>query len=282
MNRRTLTLAIAAFLALGAGLLTFDYLASVSHGARSAPLRPVLVATQEITARARLTPNMVQVVMRPSDAVEPNALSAPSAVTGSIAFITIPAGSTITSGNTGRPQRMALPVRLRPGMRAVSIPVDMVKAVSGLLEAGDRVDVIAVPPRGAEQQPKAYTILRGIEVVAVGSLLESPAQAQSQQPGASDPRTVTLEVTPHQADLLSMADLNSTLRLALRSPQEPARSLPPENLIFAKQYAGGAAAPPVKAGNPVVERRQPRAPLNISPVTVIDGDQIVTVGKERR
>ncbi|HVA38906.1 MAG TPA: Flp pilus assembly protein CpaB [Candidatus Dormibacteraeota bacterium] len=273
MNKRTLTLVVAAILALGAGLLTFDYLASVSRSAHVSPPRAVLVAVQEIPARELLSPGMVRVVQRPANAVDPNALSTPDGVKGDIALITIPAGSTITSSNIGRPQELALPVRLRPGMRAVSIPVDMVKDVSGLIQAGDRVDVIAVPPRGAERQPKAYAILRDIEVVAVGDHLE---QATTAPKTDTDPRTVTLEVTPKQADLLAMADLNTTLRLALRSPQERAHPLPPEHLVFAPQYAANPSMPqPASAPQPAAPARPAAAPP-LSPVTVIDGSEIVS------
>jgi len=71
---------------------------------------------------------------------------------------------------------------------------------------------------------------------------------------------VTLQVTPAQANLLVMADLNSNLRLALRPPQEPARSQPVEALVF-----------------PFRRLPKPRAgkPTSTHPgVTVINGDTI--------
>ncbi|MDQ2871879.1 MAG: RcpC/CpaB family pilus assembly protein, partial [Candidatus Eremiobacteraeota bacterium] len=148
----------------------------------------------------------------------------------------------------------------------------------------DHVDVIAVPPRASDAQPQAFTILRDIEVMAMGSQLE--VATATPPPGVdADPRTVTLEVTPHQADLLAMADLNSTLRLALRSPQEPARSQSAERLVFATQTQSVsvsqprmpepvrlAAPPPQQPQRPVV-RRNPS-----SAVMVIDGDRISDSG----
>jgi len=288
MNKRTLTLAIAAILALGAGLLAFDYLASVKKGAAlTSPLRPVLVANADIPARTKLTPLMVHVVRRPSDSVDPNAMTSLSSVNGQISFVTIPANSTMTSSNVGRPQSLALPVRLREGMRAMTIPVDMVKSVAGLIEAGDYVDVVAVPPRGADAQPKAFTIMRDIEVLAVGSQLESAAATPPPMASGSegDPRTVTLQVSPRQANLLAMADLNSTLRLALRSPQEPARSQHAEALVFDDQQSqtkngsqpGAPAKPAAPATAPAAppQTRKVLARRRISPVIVIDGDQVV-------
>jgi pilus assembly protein CpaB len=274
VNRRTLTLVIAAVLAVGAGLLTFDYLLSVNK-APSSPPRSVLVAAQDIPARAAITSDLVRVVTRPSDTVDPNALSNPGDVaSGSEALIAIPSGSTITSANIGAPTAQASPVHLRAGMRAVSIPVDMVKAIAGLVQPGDLVDVIASPPRNPAGQPKAYTIMRSIRVLAVGSAVEAMSNASPPPPGVdTDPRTITLEVTPSQADLLTMADLNATLRLALRSPTDKSRPLPSEDLVFATQSMGGGnpgPAAPSKPGAPSGPQR-----LSISPVTVIDGDQVI-------
>ena len=81
-------------------------------------------------------------------------------------------GSQLTSSEIGTNVASALPVRLQPGMRAVSIPVDRVKDVAGLIQPGDRVDVIAIPPaRSNGPPPKAVTIFRAVRVLAVGNAL---------------------------------------------------------------------------------------------------------------
>jgi hypothetical protein len=92
---------------------------------------------------------------------------------------------------------------------------------------------------------------------------------------------VTLGVTPAQADLLTVADINTTLRLALRSPEEPVRSLPEEKLVFAD--LGSAAAPPAAPVMNVPPPLQPamapqqRVPSPLGPlVTVIDGDKVIS------
>jgi len=83
--------------------------------------------------------------------------------------------------------------------------------------------------------------------------------------------TATLGVTPQQADLLAMADINATLRLALRSPEEPANSLPPEHFELTPN-APAAAIPPIAA--PAVPVPAPAAaqPAAVHPgIPVIDG-----------
>src|SRR5579862_2005756 len=169
MNVRRTTLLIAIILAVGTGWLTLNYLSTVqSQNSGSSAPRSIIVAAAEIPARAPITAAMLVRVTRPSSAVEPDAVTDPNQIVGSLALITIPAGGTITASKIGKAAAQALPVRLTPGMRAVSIQIDRVKGVSGLVQPGDRVDVIAIPPRATDQPPPAATILRGVRVLALG------------------------------------------------------------------------------------------------------------------
>ena len=145
MNVRRTTLLIAIVLAVGTGWLTLTYLSSLRPA--QSQQRQVLVATQDIPARTQITPAMFRTETRSASTLEPDALADPSRAVGSLALITIPSGSQLTASKIGTNVAFALPVRLREGMRAVSIPIDRVKGVAGLIQPGDRVDVIAVPPQ---------------------------------------------------------------------------------------------------------------------------------------
>jgi pilus assembly protein CpaB len=284
MNTRRTTLLIAIVLAVGTGWLTLTYLSSLRPAQNQQ--RQVLIAAQEIPARERLVDTMFRTEMRPASGLQPDALSNANQAVGSLALITIPAGSQLTSSEIGSNVAFALPVRLQPGMRAVSIPVDRVKGVSGMILPGDRVDVIAIPPgQTGSAPPKAVTIFRGVRVLAVGSVLESAAATPPPSDNSgSNSTTVTLEVNPKQADLLAWADANANLRLALRSPRESIRSEPTEELTLLGNSgsAPGAAPAFVPAVGPAVPSLPapigalpppPTRPFN--PVELIVGDQIV-------
>ncbi|MGH7707591.1 MAG: Flp pilus assembly protein CpaB [Vulcanimicrobiaceae bacterium] len=279
MNTRRITLIVAVFLAIGTGILTLRYLSSVQQSqATQTPMQlvPVVIASRDIPARAKITPDMLTTVKKPSTPGEQQAIQAignANDAVGDIALISLPAGTTITQTNVGKPAEVGLAVRLKPGMRAVTIPVDHVKDVSGLIEPGDHVDVLASVQRGAEMSPHTYAIIRDALVLAMDSDLESTgATPPPDAPGAN---TVTLGISPSQSDLLTTADLNTTLRLALRSPNEPARSLPPEELIFPPQSVPAPApanVPPPARPAPAPAVAQVRPPG----VTVIDGDRIIS------
>lgn len=288
MNIRRTTLIVAVVLAVGTGWMTLTYLSGLQRqSAAQGASREVVVAAQEIPARVTITAEMLSRVSRPASAIDPNSVTDPVQAVGALSLITIPAGSTLTHAMMGHPSDVGLPVRLNPGMRAVSVQIDKVKGVSGLIQPGDRVDVIADPPRGNAAPPPASAILRGVRVLAIGASLEYSSATPSPQEANST--TVTLEVTPKQADLLVMADLNAVLRLALRSPKEALNSEPAEALHFTNGDA--PSGPPVRGpGDSAAQamalalrglsaqnrtdppRVSPAAPSD-SLVKVIDGDR---------
>ncbi len=284
MNTRRITLIVAVVLALGTGVLTLRYLSSIQSQAdvrqQDVQMRPIVVAARDIPARAKIVPEMLTRSQRAVSEIEPGALSDEKQAEGDIALITIPAGSTLTATKVGRPVEVGLTVRLKPGMRAISIPVDRVKAVSGLIQPGDRVDVLASVPRAPGLQPKAVTIIRGALVLAINQALETAGATPS--PDNMNLVTVTLGIAVNQADLLTMADLNTTLRLALRSPQEPVRSMLAENLVFpdAPDSSRPAAAGPSQGfpgvPPPFFAARPPAVSKPVSPITIIDGDRVIS------
>ncbi len=281
MNTRRITLIVAVLLAVGTGIITLRYLSSLNQQNQAqqqqVELRPIVIANRDIQARAKITPDMLTKTTRPANEVEPQALSDPKQAEGDVALITIPQGSTLTATKVGQPAEVGLTVRLKPGMRAVTIPVDRVKSVAGLIQAGDRVDVMASVGRGPGIPPKTFSIIRGALVLAIGSELEATGAAGASpapDAGTGAANTITLGVTPEQADLLTVADINTTLRLALRSPQEPVRSLPAEKLEFAD--LGNVPAPAPANVPPPLRPAQAPAVAQVPSVTLIDGDRVVS------
>jgi pilus assembly protein CpaB len=278
-NLRRLPLIVGLVLGLGTALMLLNYLASVRATAAVATSRTVYLAKREIPARTLLTDTYVTEAKRPADQVDADAIESRKDLGGKYSLITIPAGSVLTRSKIGAGGAAALPARLPVGMRAVSISIDRVKGVAGLIQPGDRVDVIAVPPRVGNEIPRASAILRGVLVLAMGNEVETASATPS--PENQNLTTVTLALTPNQVDLLAAADLNTTLRLALRSPKEsvrafPAEPLPPgpaERPAPAPVVVQQPAPPPTAVAQ---TQAQPRAivPPRTGGVQLIDGDHL--------
>lgn len=283
MNSRRTPLMFGLILALGTGISLYTYLAAQAHPAPKSTV--VVVAASDIPARSVVSSSMVRIETH-YGVIDTDAISDPQRVIGKSALITIPAGTLISASKVGTTGALALPNRLANGLRAVSISIDKVKGVSGLVQPGDRVDVIAVPPRLANETPKATTIIRGGLVLAIGGETETVSATPS--PQNANLTTVTLALTPKQVDLIALADVNTTLRLALRSPHEPIRAFPTEPLQLgvnptppAAPAAAPAAAPRASLPQSVsITAYRPlppglQRPRRQSSVLLIDGDKII-------
>jgi pilus assembly protein CpaB len=260
-NARRIPLIVGLLLALGTGVLLLNYLGSLRASATAVETRKVWVASRDIPARMQLTDAFLAESTRPAAEVDQDAIGDRTKILGKYSLITIPSGSVVTASKIGDGTG-ALPTRLPPGMRAVSISIDRVKGVAGLIQPGDRVDVIAVPPRVGSEIPKASAILRGVLVLAMGNTVETTSATPS--PDNQNLTTVTLALTPKQVDLLATADLNTTLRLALRPPKESIRAFPPESLQLGvpdrQAAAQSAPQPPAPAPAPPVYVQQTPPP----------------------
>jgi pilus assembly protein CpaB len=288
-SARRIPLIVGLLLAVGTGVLLLNYLTSLRPSEAAVPMKHIFVASRDVPARALLSEAFVTETTRPANEVDADAVTDRKQIAGKYSLITIPAGSVFTASKIGDAAANALPARLPMGMRAVSISIDRVKGVAGLIQPGDRVDVVAVPPRVGTEVPRASAILRGALVLAMGNDVETTSATPAPD-AQNNLTTVTLALTPQQVNLLASADLNTTLRLALRPPKEPVRAFAPEPLHLGTPdrstvaatgpMPGGApapaapapaAAPPVAAPTPAPAPAAPKpAPLSGVPVIELD------------
>lgn len=113
---------------------------------------------------------------------------------------------------------------IRPGMRAASIAVSGANAVSGMVRPNDTVDVLGTFVFDASDAPDSsdlvtLTMLQNVTVLATGT--ETAKTIDPMERGSSGYSTVTLEVTPREAELLVFAQqMRGRLSLTLRSPTD--------------------------------------------------------------
>ena len=159
---------------------------------------------------------------------------------------------------------------LTPGMRAFTIEVDSVTGGAGLLRPGNRVDVILASQSDPNKSRSvamrnfdvAQTLLTNRRVIAVDRTIEpqgfgvdpkaDPKVVRNVTPNINQKGTVTLEVTPKDVEILTVARSNGQLSLSLRDAamasitnEEAARTLTRIKDIV-PQRAAAAAAPTVK------------------------------------
>ena len=115
----------------------------------------------------------------------------------------------------------SLTIKIPAGKRAVTVTIDSLAAVGGLVNSGDFVDVIAqmnVPAQETDKKTVTAMIFQNLQVLAVNTNIDNPGSYQEQQAAGS--LKITFAVTPQEAGLLAFAEKNGTLELALRSKGE--------------------------------------------------------------
>ncbi|HEY0627619.1 MAG TPA: Flp pilus assembly protein CpaB [Allosphingosinicella sp.] len=193
----------------------------------------------------------------------------PQDLLGTVVRTEITAGQPLTQGALIKPgERGFLAAALGPGMRAVTVPVNITSSVAGFVFPGDRVDIVltqSVSGTGEGPPLKASeTILRNLRVLATNQNMKSVDKEG--KPVVTKISTVTLEATPKIAEKIAVAQTLGKLSLTLRALADT-----PEELDQA--IASGEINVP-DGVDPAKERKM-LASLAAKPM---DGGTTVTVG----
>ena len=142
---------------------------------------------------------------------------------GSVVRTGVVAGQPVTDSSVVKVgDRGFLAAVLKPGMRAVAVPVTAASAIAGLVFPGDRVDLILTHKFQLETESKSQqklrqaseTVLTNVRILAIDQTTDD----QKKDNGKTRvPKTATLEVTPKQAEIVNVALTLGQLSLSLRS-----------------------------------------------------------------
>jgi pilus assembly protein CpaB len=136
---------------------------------------------------------------------------------GSVVRTGIGAGEPITDTRiVKKGEHGFLAAILTPGMRAITVQMQSNTGLSGLVIPGDRVDLIltmSVPgsSKEAPERKVSETVLQDIRVLAVDQRMDD------QSNDAPMARTTTIEVTPKQAEIVTLLTEMGKLSMTLRS-----------------------------------------------------------------
>ncbi len=149
---------------------------------------------------------------------------------------------------------------LSPGMRAVTIRISADTASGGFIQPGDKVDIIlqeTIQPDdqfGGQIQQVANTIFENVTVLAIDQIFAADSEIGAALPGS----TATLELSPGDAERVTVAQVRGDLSLVLRGfsgsgarapsrsreKEEAKKSVPPLTI-----YRSGSAQSVAVRGN---------------------------------
>lgn len=200
----------------------------------SAPSKEVFVPAVQLAAGSILAPVHLGRMKIDEGAITPEMIIADEpgtkALTGSVARQVLAKGVPISRSAIVQPgDRGFLAAVLDKGMRAITIPINEVAGMSGLVLPGDRVDIILTYSVDgdiieAERNIRASeTLLSNLRVLALDNRLSGATSLMDSEGNVLAPpiaRTATLEVSPQQAEMMTLATTLGDLSLVLNSVRD--------------------------------------------------------------
>jgi pilus assembly protein CpaB len=203
----------------GAGLFGLLALLSMNRGSGDAAAENVsdlVIAKVEIPLGTVLNPDHVEKVRVPKTTMPELAFNKPEDLIGRVSINAIGPREPLTEYRLAPKGSLAGLAALVPeGYRAMAVKVDDEAGVAGLLSPGMLVDVISVvrSDTGGRDATAAKVVLQNIKVLATGQNMATPKE----QATPESVKSVTLLVTPAEAEKLVMASYETRLRLIVRN-----------------------------------------------------------------
>jgi len=203
----------------------------------------LVVANDAIAIGSRIEASQVRTVRWPVDLVPDGAIRTPEAAVGSVARTMVEKNQPVVQSQLIPQGTGLLPLLITAGMRGMSVKVDSVTGVSGFITPNSRVDVLVAGSDGHGDEERSKLILQNIRVLATGKSIEQHDEKPVEVP------TVTLLVSPEDAEKLTLAARQEPVRLALRNYRDEDLVATPG--ISTKGLFGSApATPAARAGRP--------------------------------
>ena len=207
---------------------------AVVQQAAAPKLREVYVPAHELAAGTIITPERLSRMEMPESAITGQMIVADADGTaflaGSVARQVLPQGVPIARSAIVQPgDRGFLAAVLPKGKRAITIAISEVAGIGGLILPGDRVDLILTYSVSgdiidAEREIRASeTVMKNIRVLALDQRL-GPVMVEEKDGKKADShpiaQTATLEVTPQQAEMITLGQTLGSLSLVLNSVRD--------------------------------------------------------------
>lgn len=183
---------------------------------------PIVVAADKVPRGRMLVAKDLVVRQWPKEVLPEGALATVEEALERAVLTPLIAGEPVLSGKLApKDAGRGLAALVPKGMRAYAITVSRAASgVAGFILPGNKVDVLLGLRSNQNDENgggSTRTLLQSVEILAVDQLLDPPADNKMT---LKDMNSVTLLVTPEQANLLDLGQSMGQLSLALRNPDD--------------------------------------------------------------
>src|SRR5258708_1796919 len=216
MDRRFLTV-LGVSLLFALVISTVFYQMTAHGGTRSASavsdMKDIVVASRPLGVGASVRATDIKLSKVPASAFPKGAFSKPEEVIDRPVTGAILLDEPLLEGRLAiRGSGVGLAPIIPVGMRAVSVRVNDVAGVTGFVLPGMRVDVLVTGRPPETSGSVTATCLQNILVLSAGTTIQADGKGQAIQAP-----TVTLLVSPDQAEILTLANNEGRIQLVLRN-----------------------------------------------------------------
>jgi len=260
MDRRFLTvLGVSLIFALVVSSIFYQMTARAGGSkppAEKTDMKDLVIAAKALPIGVTVKPGDVSVIKVPATQFPKGAFSKVEEVVDRPVVSNILPEEPILEGRlAARGSGIGLAPVIPVGMRAVAVRVNDVVGVSGFVLPGMRVDVLVTgrPPSG--EDTVTTTVLQNILVLSAGQNIQPDAKGQP-----INAPTVTLLVTPEQAETLTLANNEGRIQLVLRNSADQNIEKTPGRRV-AELYGVRAKPAPPEPEESARRRTRPVSPV---------------------
>ncbi len=218
-NKTWVVLATALGIGLLAALAARNYLSNqmdaIEAKARGSQIS-VIVAKRELRRGERISTENVAIRPIPTDYAHSNAVFPGDfeRLDGQALAFPVKSGEMLLWSLIEGKKAPTFSARVDAGRRAITVPVDEINSISGLLEPGDTIDLMVTVDRKGKKI--TLPMLESVRVMATGQRsVDDPKSGERRQYS-----TVTLDTTPEQARNVIIARDAGKITALLRNPQD--------------------------------------------------------------
>ncbi len=218
-NKTWAVLAIALSMGLLAALAARSYLSTqmeaIQVRAKGQQIN-LIVAKRDLKKGEKVSKENVAVRPVPTDyahsiAINPNDFER---LNGRVMAYPVKSGELILWGLLESKKAPSFSTNVAAGYRAITVPVDEINSISGMLEPGDKIDLMVSMDRKGKKI--TFSLLQNVQVMATGQRsIDDPKSGERRQYS-----TVTLNTTPAQAQNIIVARDVGKITALLRNPQD--------------------------------------------------------------
>lgn len=196
----------------------------------------VLVAKKDIPKGVAIEPDMFDTAVVPAKYLQPQAVTSLDRISDMVTTSPIAKGEQISLSKLAYPKNAGsgggLAANTPFGKRAITIAVDNISSLGGMINPGDYVDVIALlpipvqAPDGTQAiQAATLPLFQNVLVLAVGQNTGAPTRAASGGRYGKEEKQevsplITLALSPQEANFITFVQEQGKIRLVLRSPAD--------------------------------------------------------------